>query len=139
MIDSFKKTLQQTRQERKTTMKTATKSPDSPKKSRFTLIELLIVISIIAILAALLLPALNKARDKAKSLSCINVLKQSGTGVMQYLSDNDDHFFPTKADSFILKKQSVCAIVCLSAKRKLQRSVAGLCFRMLRTLQTGLA
>ena len=99
MIDSFKKTLQQTRQERKTTMKTATKSPDSPKKSRFTLIELLIVISIIAILAALLLPALNKARDRAKSLSCINVLKQSGTGVMQYLSDNDDHFFPTKADS----------------------------------------
>lgn len=45
MIDSFKKTLQQTRQERKTTMKTATKSPDSPKKSRFTLIELLITIT----------------------------------------------------------------------------------------------
>jgi prepilin-type N-terminal cleavage/methylation domain-containing protein/prepilin-type processing-associated H-X9-DG protein len=56
-------------------------------KQFFTLIELLIVVAIIAILASMLLPALNKARAKAKTVSCKNVLKQLGSAALMYVDD----------------------------------------------------
>lgn len=61
---------------------------------KFTLLELLIVIAIMAILVSLLLPGLNRARENARSVACINTLKTLGFGLASYTNDNNDFLPP---------------------------------------------
>lgn len=79
----------------------------SEGKSGFTLVELLVVIAIIALLVSILLPALGRAQEQARSIVCLSNLKQQGLTMAVYNADHDDYYASTLTASYSFGKISV--------------------------------
>ncbi|MBI5831507.1 MAG: DUF1559 domain-containing protein [Armatimonadetes bacterium] len=80
---------------------------DVLRRRAFTLIELLVVIAIIAILAAILFPVFAKAREKARSASCLSNLKQISLALVQYSSDYDEKYC-LNGMNYIVNGRNLC-------------------------------
>src|SRR5580700_8260444 len=76
----------------------------------FTLVELLVVIGIIALLVAILLPALNRAREQANTTQCLSNLRQIGNAIQNYASDYQAYLVPGRYDSLLYPSQSVAEL-----------------------------
>ncbi len=99
-------------------------------KQCFTLIELLIVIAIIAILAAMLMPALSKARDKARTTQCVGNLRQIAATSLIYTSDYDGWMITVNANSMVSTYQqraALCFKICNGAQYRFCVSIQSQC------------
>jgi len=95
------------------------------RKRSFTLIELLVVVAIIAILAAMLLPALNKARESALKISCASNHKNLTSAAIQYNMDNQDYFYAPPADAWNAIYRITAYVLPPYMGKKIGENVAG--------------